>query len=56
MNNEERGESMKRTLRRDDRQWWGGVVVLLPMAVLGGLLLYAMTFDGVLGLLQDAMR
>lgn len=48
---------MKGELSRAERRWRRLVlVVLLPLAIMGGLLLYAMSDDGVVRLLQAAMR
>lgn len=48
---------MKGDLSRAERRWRRLVlVVLLPLAIIGAVLLYAMSDDGVVRLLQAALR
>lgn len=55
-NNATRGEEMKGELSRAERRWRCLVLaVLLPLAVIGALLLLAMSDDGVVRLLQAAV-
>ncbi|SUJ35838.1 hypothetical protein [Serratia marcescens] len=50
-------EDMKGDLSRAERRWRRLVLaVLLPLAIIGAVLLYAMSNDGVVRLLQAAMR